>query len=315
MFVSVMATFLAVAVGKPGIEEAGESPATQTEPGTTSEDSELSKDTEDNAGSVDEGPIEQNEKGALETEQSIRCSPLELGEKDSDVAVIYRVDKGRLGQRCYGEDEVIVLEAWAAMHEFANPVDLEAVRLFAGITSKSVAAFTVGVGRWPYDEFAIAVDLSSARSDPEELRLTMAHELSHVFAEMPDQSTKDSYNECATYHNGFFCFRADSYVYEWIDEFWSEDRLSALPRDGTNDEGGGYDRCEIDPSFLGSYAASHPEEDLAEAFSAFVFGVEVDAAAQPRLDFFLNYPELAIYRDRAVAAGQSGLTNKFERCG
>ena len=64
------------------------------------------------------------------------------------------------------------------------------------------------------------------------------------------------------------------------------------------------------------YAQSHPDEDFAESFAAFVFQIDVDSPQlEDKLAFYEERPELAAFRDRAVAAGLAGLPNDFDVCG
>ncbi len=71
-----------------------------------------------------------------------------------------------------------------------------------------------------------------------------------------------------------------------------------------------------DPSYLGPYAASTPEEDFAESFSAYVFGVEAPTPeVREKFDWLADQPGLAEFRARAEAAGQGPLQGSFEGCG
>ncbi len=76
------------------------------------------------------------------------------------------------------------------------------------------------------------------------------------------------------------------------------------------------ERCTDDDGFFGPYAATDPEEDFAEAFSAFVFRLEpaTDGQAE-RLAWIESQPGLAEFRDRADAAGMTPLANDFDVCG
>ena len=75
-------------------------------------------------------------------------------------------------------------------------------------------------------------------------------------------------------------------------------------------------RCAEDDGFFGPYAATNPEEDFAEAFSAFVFRVEPETDGQDdRLVWIAAQPGLAEFRDRADAAGMTPLANNFDICG
>ncbi len=246
----------------------------------------------------------------------VACNAEVVGEENGRVVAVYRVDRGRLGELCYGSDNRVVLDAWSALNEFADPMHLEPIRLFAGVESDALAAFAGPLSDPPYQDFLIAVDVYSAAGDAEELRLTMAHELSHVFTQLPGQYyDKLVAVGCDTYYNGFFCFEDGSYIADWVEAFWDEEVLASLPRSGVVDAEGGDTRCLLNPAFLGTYAASHPEEDFAESFSAFVFSVEVAPEVQAKLEFFRDYPELVAYRDRAENSGWTQLRNGFDRCG
>ncbi len=243
------------------------------------------------------------------------CEPDTIGEEDGPVIAIYEVNDGVLGGLCFGEASDEVLQSWDLLDEFTDPEQLLPIKLFAGIESDTVFAFAGPATIDSYDEFIIAVDVYSA-DDLQELRLTMAHELSHIFTQDPDQFDENQRrSSCDSYYNGYVCFLPDSYITAWVEAFWTQEMLDDLPKSGSIDEEGGEDRCELDRSFLGSYAASHPEEDFAEAFSAFVYGLDVPDEAEPRMQFFEAYPELVAYRDRAAAAGQTDLPNTLGQCG
>lgn len=265
----------------------------------------------DGGGSSGNNRERPDENGAV----GVVCEPDTIGEEDGPVIAIYKVEDGVLGDLCFGEASDEVLQSWDLLDEFTDPEQLQPIKLFAGIESDTVYAFAGPATNDNYDDFVIAVDILSA-GDLQELRLTMAHELSHVFTQDPDQFDESlRRSSCDTYHNGYVCFLPDSYITAWVGEFWTQDQLDDLPKSGAIDEDGGDDRCSADRSFIGSYAASHPEEDFAEAFSAFVYGLDVPDEAKPRLQFFEAYPELVAYRDRAIAAGQTGLLNTLGQCG
>ena len=71
----------------------------------------------------------------------------------------------------------------------------------------------------------------------------------------------------------------------------------------------------MDPGFLGTYAASSPEEDIAESFSAYVFDLDVPAEVQPRLDFFAQRPEFDAFRQMALADERGLPAGAFGECG
>ncbi|MEZ5227251.1 MAG: hypothetical protein R2710_11410 [Acidimicrobiales bacterium] len=106
---------------------------------------------------------------------------------------------------------------------------------------------------------------------------------------------------------------ADSMM-RWIDSFWTGEELSSIPDPTMADEDGADDRCSLNPTYLGPYAASHPEEDFAESFSA-LFDLDVAPSVQPKLDFFEQFPELVQFRTQVETEGIPSPPNNFEECG
>jgi hypothetical protein len=245
------------------------------------------------------------------------CDPALVVEDHGPVEAIYLLAEGRLAGLCFGDPSPTLVESWISLAAVASPEQLEPVVLLAGFASTDdTVAFAGAADEERYEQFLIAVDLISAEERPDETRLTMVHEIAHVFTQTPDQLdiTADP-DLCDTFWNGAGCFLPDSYVAQWISDFWTEDDLAAQPEDGSADTDLGLERCELDPAFLGAYAASSPEEDLAESFSAFVFDLDVPPSVQPRLDWFAQFPELAAYRDLQRVSGLPPVPNTFDVCG
>ncbi len=244
------------------------------------------------------------------------CSPELVGEDAGEVTSIYLVDRGGLGELCFGVLDPVVEESWEDLAEFVPPEELDVLALYAGFEAIDGTLAFAGPIDDDYTEFVIAVDRITAAEDAAELKLTMAHEYAHVFTQLNSQFDPDvDADDCDTFHNSSGCFLDDSLVAAYVDAFWADRDLDSLPEDGTTDDDGGEDRCEIDASFLGSYAASHPEEDFAEVFSAYVFDVDVPAGVQPKIDFMDDQFLLQGYRDRALAASDESVPNTFDRCG
>ncbi len=232
------------------------------------------------------------------------------------MTAIYSVLDGELGALCFGVSDPVVESSWASLAAVANSEALADVLLFAGYEASTDTMAFAGPIDDDNQQFVIAVDILSAADDADELRLTMVHELAHVLTQTPDQLDTDLLpEECETLWNGLGCFRRDSYVAGWVDRFWTDEDLASLPDDGAIDEAGGEDRCVIEPNFVGSYAASHPEEDFAETFSAWVFSVDVGAEMTAKFDYFATFPELVVMRQAAIDAGLVDLPSNFDRCG
>jgi hypothetical protein len=262
------------------------------------------------------------EHESVETVASVDCSQDALtgGDDEFVFTSMYLVDDGRLGELCFGSDDDSMLDAWDALATIAPTAQLADLVLFGGFepagegadeTLAFVNAVDTGTG------FQMSINTIDAAADPDELLLTIAHEFSHVFtatAEQLDRSD-DAIDVCDTYFNGDGCYLDDSLMTDWIVEFWEPDVLAQV--DPTADSSDDADeRCTNDAGFFGSYAATNPEEDFAEAFSAYVFGLEALTDGQARrLDWIAAQPGLVEFRERADAGGLTPLANTFEPCG
>ncbi len=256
-----------------------------------------------------------------EVGSDVGCSSSELGTDDTvEFLVAAPVIDGELMANCFGGDDARLDDAWDALATIVPPRQLGDLGLFGGFESVEdgdevtlASVNTLGVNA---TLFQMSVNLDEFAADPDEAQLTMAHEFAHVFTQLDSQldRTVESQDNCTTYDNGDGCFFDDSIMWQWIEEFWGEfiDDFDALVQP-TGAEG--QERCDLDAGFFGAYGASNPEEDFAEAFSAYVFGIEISAAQQPRIDWIDAQPGLRESRDRAVAAGIVPPPNNFDECG
>jgi len=246
------------------------------------------------------------------------CDRKTIGEESGPLEVVYAVRNGRLAATpCLGEASDVVVAAWNDLAQITPPQLIAGVTLVAGFddAASDTLAFAVPIGD-DSDEHLIAVGIFSAVDDPAELRLTMAHELAHVFTQTSDQIDVAFFaEECDTFFNGFGCFQPDAYLTEWIDLFWPAAELATLPGDYAADIEGGDRRCELDAGFPGSYAASHPEEDFAESFSAYLFDVDMPAGFDERLAFFDEHPEFVAMRQAIRRTGDPMPPGNFDECG
>lgn len=251
------------------------------------------------------------------------CSEEEVGSSDeTPFTVVHYVDDGALGAVCLGAEDPILRDAWDALATIASPAELALLGLFGGFTDpetgdsdESTYAFvtppTTG------DTFQMAVNLPAFEADPDEALLTIAHEFSHVFTSVPSEldRSEEAAATCTTYLAANGCFVPGSLIAEWVDRFWSP-WIDEIDPDAEATVAAGEDRCAADPGFFGPYAASDPEEDFAESFSAFVFRIPANGPRQQaRLDLMAARPELTEYRERADAAGLTPRPNTFDRCG
>lgn len=247
------------------------------------------------------------------------CDPddVSAGGEGSEVTSMHFVVDSTVQPPCSGELDPRVEAAWATLTEVTPTSLTDRVTLLAGFNGCeecTTAAFVSAL-----DEggsiFLMAIDVQFGEQDPDELALTLQHELSHVFTQDPETQLDVSVgpDECTTYYNGNGCFRDDSYGWEWIQQFWDAESLATIVADDANGEAG-VDRCTAGAPFTGSYGAGDPEEDLAQVYSAFVYDVDVSPALADKLAFFDAYPEFREVRERAEAAGRHEGNYSFENC-
>jgi len=262
--------------------------------------------------------------GDVETSGSdVDCSQEALngGDEEFVFTSAYVIDDGRLGELCFGDDDDTILDAWDSLAAIAPQSQLGDLTLFGGFApdggeADETMAF-VNVVDVDGNSFQMSINTVEAVADPDELLLTLAHEFTHVFTATPAQldRTDEAFDDCGTYFNGEGCYLDDSLMLAWVGSFWPADVLAGMdPEIDSLDDAD--ERCFDDDGFFGSYAATSPEEDFAEAFSAFVFRLEPSTDGQAeRLAWIEEQPGLTEFRDRAEAAGLTPLANNFDACG
>lgn len=253
----------------------------------------------------------------------IDCSDEGLGSDDTaSFVVAHVVVDGRLGALCFGDSSDTLISSWETLATITPPDQLRDLGLFGGFEAgdDEAGGTTLAFVNTLDDAgtlFQMSVNLEEADSNPDELMLTMAHEFSHVFtATSPQIDRSTDPDDCTTYYNGEGCYIEGSVLAEWIELFWGNGLIDEIDPNEEATVDSGEERCAINPSFFGAYAASNPEEDFGESFSAYVFDVPADTDEQEaKLEWIDSQPGLAEFRDRAVAADLGPLDNNFDRCG
>ena len=241
------------------------------------------------------------------------------GDQATDFVSAAYVAQGRLGATCYGDRDPSLVSAWKRLVVIVPPGQLRHLALFAGYTStdQDDLAFVNSLDD-AGTEFQMSVNLDAYDDDATEAQLTMAHEFAHIFTELPDQLDRSvgPDDPCPTWFDGEGCYRHGSVVAAWIDAFWTARDLQSVDPDKPPRMTDGYRRCRRDASFIGPYGATTPEEDFAETFAAYVFGVDATTPqVQGKFDWMAARPDLAVYRHRVRAAGLGPLDGDFQACG
>lgn len=272
-------------------------------------------------GDIDDAAVSPG--ASASTRDDIDCSAEGLGADDTFAFTTahYIVD-GALGAVCFGDPDQRVVDAWDSLATIAPSGQLADLGVFGGFEASEGGDEVTLAFVNPLDDdgslFQMSINLDSYVEDPNEAQLTMAHEFAHVFTLLPSQvdRTVEAIDNCSTYYNGEGCYADDSIMFQWINEFWDDGLIDQVDPEGEATAEVGQDRCDNDAGFFGAYAASTPEEDFAESFSAYVFAIEVASdEQQERVDWIAAQPGLAEYRERAEAAGVTGVTNNFDECG
>lgn len=252
----------------------------------------------------------------------IDCSDEGLGSDDTVFfAVAHVVVDGNLGALCFGESGPTLIRSWETLAAITPPDQLRDLGLFGGFEADDETGGTTLAFVNTLDDagtlFQMSINLEEAENYPDELMLTMAHEFSHVFtATSPQIDRFAEPRDCNTYYNGEGCYTANSVLAEWVRLFWGNGLIGQIDPDQEATVDSGEQRCAVNPSFFGAYAASNPEEDFAEAFSAYVFDVPAATDEQEeKLAWIHTQPGLVEFRDRAIAANLGPLDNNFDPCG
>jgi hypothetical protein len=162
---------------------------------------------------------------------------------------------------------------------------------------------TGSVGGGSTDEtWSIELDVLDSENQAT-LTTTLVHEFGHMMT-LGASQIKYYADTCNFYMASDGCSKKDSYVNKFYDQFWWDryeewEELAKPDEDGIVDEDGAYAFYEEHPDeFVSDYAATHPEEDIAESWTYFVYsGVpKGDTRADQKIRFFYMFPELVEMR-------------------
>jgi hypothetical protein len=167
----------------------------------------------------------------------------------------------------------------------------------------------------------LRVDVLDAR-DEYELTYTLMHEYGHLLTLESSQLTLDrsvyldpgdlevyerAQAACPNYFARDGCSLPDSYLSEFFNRYWSSFFLEWQEIDKAQDDPS-YDSMLHDfyrtyaDQFLTEYAATSPEEDIAESWAFFILSEkpELDSIAHEKILFFYEYPQLVELRQEIL---------------
>jgi hypothetical protein len=125
--------------------------------------------------------------------------------------------------------------------------------------------------------------------------LTLVHEFTHILTLNDSQVEAGNAGACgALYDTGDGCALKNSYLQKFVENYWSKKDIREAQK---GDASALYTQKPED--FVTEYAATSPEEDIAESFALFVLDTKpeiTDSAAKQKISFFYQYPELTAVR-------------------
>jgi len=172
----------------------------------------------------------------------------------------------------------------------------------------------------PHD-WTLEMDLEDAKHFPT-LSTTLIHELAHLLTLNDSQVTtdfnvfnnpgdQDTYDQeaatCPTYFMFEGCSNPDSYLGRFFATFWPDiyDEWEAI--NAETDEDILQEQLDLfyqkySDQFVSGYAATSPEEDIAESFMYFVFRAKPGGTniAEQKYLFFYDYPEMVSLREQLI---------------
>ena len=224
------------------------------------------------------------------------------------------------------QDGASQTEAWQIFTTLIPSEDRQMVAQYiiftddSGNTLAAVEQTKNDLTRW-----IVEVDIADL-DNKDALLFTLIHEYAHLLTlnnsqvSIDEEIYSDPYNlsllenkaaACPNYFDGGGCSLPNSYVNAFYQRFWVDindewEKIDALQYE-TEDLNPYYDglynfyKAHRD-QFLDDYATTHPTEDIAEAFTYFVFSPKPtgNSIKEQKIAFFYEYPELVQLRENIL---------------
>jgi len=181
----------------------------------------------------------------------------------------------------------------------------------------SVEQFSGHAGIW-----ALVVDPTDA-SKPRDLTFTLLHEFGHLLSldssqVQPDQAVLSHPDDlqvyekeaasCPQYFASGGCSLPDSYINQFFERFWTKiygewSAVNAARQDSNYIALLARFYHRHPSQFITAYAATSPEEDIAETWAYFVLNPKPpdDSIAHKKVLFFYGFPELVSLRNQIIS--------------
>ena len=258
------------------------------------------------------------------------------GESDEIPEQLYLVSYGVYGDQisdpifedvstdltAYQEDETRHQEIWETFITLIPTGERDSLAEYAIVTDGN-GNNLASVGQTFYDPalWTLEVDIIDS-SDKLGLIYTLIHEYAHLLTLGPAQVTPslpvfknpddddiyyDEVAACPVYFPGEGCSQADSYINAFFNQFWADiyeewQDINLIENDDAYFDALDDFYYSYEDRFVTDYAATNPEEDIAESFTFFVLSPRPsgNTITEEKLLFFYEYPELVELRDEII---------------
>ncbi|GAB4400706.1 MAG: hypothetical protein OHK0052_24280 [Anaerolineales bacterium] len=251
-------------------------------------------------------------------------------DEEGTYLVTYTVDGNEIIEPVYEDvpDELMDAQAdeanhaaiWETFTAIIPASGRQDVAEFAVMTD-GVDNTLAAVSQTTYDPnlWLLEVDVADAENTPL-LIATLVHEYAHLLTLGPAQVEPseaifnnpdddavyfDEQSACPRYFPGEGCPKAGAYIDAFYQQFWDEIYAEWQDVNLIEDEDAYYEALDefyyaYEDWFVSDYAATNPEEDIAETFMFFVLAEKPagDTIAEEKILFFYEYPELVRLRQQ-----------------
>jgi hypothetical protein len=129
------------------------------------------------------------------------------------------------------------------------------------------------------------------------------HEFAHIISyESIIGRVEPQNTTCHEYFSALGCPPANSYLTDFVEEFWNDEDLDALGAYTNIDDV--WTKRELREDFVSDYAATSPAEDFAESFTAFVLDGRSSGneLVDEKINYFYQYENFLDLRTQILAA-------------
>jgi hypothetical protein len=254
-------------------------------------------------------------------------------EPEQTYLITYNISGNQINEPIYYEDVSSNLtsyqEDWAGHQEIWNyfitliPSDERSSLAEYSIVTDGEGNVLASVAQTVYDPALWSLEVDIRDSDDKlNLTYTLIHEYAHLLTLGPNQVIPSEavfnnpddddiyYNEvsgCPNYFPGEGCSRSNSYINAFFDEFWADIHEEWQDINLIEDDDAYYEALDdfyynYEDRFVTNYAATNPEEDIAEAFTFFVLSPRPkgDTVTDEKIQFFYSNPELVQLREEII---------------